>query len=242
MSKTFSDRDMSQTQFHSVNLHRAVFEDVNLAEARITNANLANLTIDDANIYGLTIFGFRIDELIEAELARRDPVRASLNMVDPFDPGIVKEVLARLDKVRRSFYDMLQATSFAMLTTRPDPENWSPIEHVRHLLFAEEAYLNHDILGNEEPFSKLGLLPTHLEGVSRLVAVGSEPTDDLIAILAAWDAIHGRLHAFVDSSTRASLERKSHDGLKTVGEVLQGLPLHDLDHMRQVEALLGVTF
>jgi hypothetical protein len=242
MSETFENRDMTGTIFHDVNLQRARFEDVNLAGATIRNANLADFTIEDANIQGLTVFGFRVDQLIEAELDRRDPERERLRMADICDPECVRSVLNRLAEVRRDFYSLLRRTDPQLLSTRLAPDQWSVIENLRHLIFAEDMYLNRWILQNDEPWCKLGLLPDFLAGNPKFAEVGSQPTDDLEILLAAWEAIHARMMEFVATVTPDELRRdtrQTHVGQGTVGGILQGQAQHDLVHIRQVEAALS---
>ena len=237
----FENRNMAGAVFRNVNLHRSVFDGVNLGEARINNANLSGLTIDDANIIGLTIFGFRVDELIEAELDRRDPMRAQLRMADPYDPECVRAVLERLDEMRAGFIAWLRATGNSFLTQRPTPDQWSALELLRHLLFAEDLYTNRWLLQNDEPSNKLGLLPAFLADRSDFADVGSQATDNLEAILSAWAAVHARLTEFVANVTNNELRRdtsKKDFGQGTVGGVLQGLAQHDLEHVRQAEAVI----
>jgi hypothetical protein len=241
MSERFENRDMAETLFHNVNLYGTTFDDVNLEGARIYNANLRNMTIDDANIAGLTIFGVRVDQLIEAEFDRRDPERVRLRIHDIFDPEEVRRVLARLDEVRAEFYARLRATPPDMLNAHPGPDRWSALEHVRHLVFAEDMYLNHWLLRNEQPWCKLGFLPPFLEGNPAFTGVGDEPTDDLETVLAAWDAIHAGTKAFVAEVTPEILKRDTSDvdfGQRSVGGVLQGMANHDLRHIRMAEVAL----
>jgi hypothetical protein len=242
MSETFENRNMAGTVFHNVNLEGAVFDDVNLAGARIHNANLTNFIIDDAYIKGLTVFGFRIDELIEAELDRRDPERARLRMADHFDPQCVRAVLHHLGEVRADFSAYLRSTDPALLIARPDPENWSAVENLRHLIFAEDLYLNRWLLQNNEPWCKLGLRPAFLADDPRYAEVGSQPTEDVETLLAAWEAIHAKMMAFVATVSAEELHRdtsKQDFGQGTVGRILQGLAMHDLEHIRQTEAAVA---
>jgi hypothetical protein len=220
----FENRDMAGAVFRNVNLHRAVF--------------------DDANINGLTIFGFRMDELIQAEMDRRDPERGRLRMADPYDPECVRAVLVCLDQVRAGFFSWLQATEHSYLTRRPGPAQWSVLELVRHLLFAEDLYTNRWLLKNDEPWNKLGLLPVFLAGRADFIDVGSQPTEDLEAILSAWAAVHARLMKFVANVTVEELCRGTSQidfGQGTVGGILQGLALHDLEHIRQAEGVLHLV-
>jgi uncharacterized damage-inducible protein DinB len=242
MGQIFENRDMAGTVFRNVNLHKAVFDDVNLGEATIRNANLENVSIVDANIRGLTLFGIRVDRLIEAELDRRDPDRVRLRMADPHDPQSVRAVMDHLDEVRSRFFDALKAADAETLVARPSAGKWSAIEQVRHLLFAEDLYLNRWILRNDEPWNQLGLLPAFLAGDPNYADVGSQATSDLEAILAAWQEIHARTRAFVADLTPEKLRRDTSDvdfGQGTVGHVLQGMARHDLHHIRKAEALIA---
>jgi hypothetical protein len=241
VNKTFAHRDLSGALFRDVNLHGAQFEDVNLGEATIRNANLEGLQISDAYIRGLTIFGIRVDDLIEAERDRRDPERVRLRMADPHDPQEVRAVMERLDQVRGRFRELLRAADVDSLVTRPSTDKWSALEHARHLVFAEDLYLNRWILRNDQPWNKLGLLPAFLADDPSYAEVGSQPTADLEAVLMAWEGINARVRAFVSSVTTGELRRDTSDvdfGQGTVGGVLQGMAQHDLLHIRAAEALI----
>jgi hypothetical protein len=242
MSETFENRNMAGVVFHNVNLEGAVFDDVNLSGGRIHNANLGNFIIEDAYIKGLTVFGFRVDELIEAELDRRDPERVRLRMADCCDPECVRAVLSRLCEVRAGFSAFLRGADPALLSTRPDPENWSAIENLRHLIFAEDLYLNRWILQNDEPWCKLGLRPAFLADDPRYADVGSQSSEDIETLLAAWEAIHTRMMSFVATVSAEELHRdtsKIDFGQGIVGRVLQTLARHDLEHIRQAEAAVA---
>jgi hypothetical protein len=239
MNEKFENSNMAGVVFHNVNLAGAEFNDVNLAGARIHNANLSNLSIEDAFIKGFTVFGFSIDQLIEAELDRRDPERARLRMADCCDPECVRAVLQHLGEVRAEFAAFLRATEPGRLTTQPAPDQWSAVENLRHLIFAEDMYLNRWLLKNNEPWCEQGILPAFLAGDSRYAGVGSRPCDDIETLLAAWDAIHTRMMAFVATVTTEELQRDTSSvdfGQGIVGKVLQTLAQHDLGHIRQAEA------
>src|SRR4030042_110117 len=154
---------MAGSVFRDVNLGGATFENVNLAGATIRNANLEGLRIEDANIAGLTVFGFRVGALMETDGDRRAPERARLKMRDLYDPEAVHEVMARLEEIRAAFRQRLRATDAGLLAARPNADEWSALENVRHMLFAEDLYLNRFILQNDKPWNKLGLLPDFLQ-------------------------------------------------------------------------------
>ncbi len=241
MKEQFTHVNMAGTEFHDVNLQDAIFDDVNLAGARIRNTNLVNVVIEDAQIKGLTIFGFNVAELIEAELDRRDPKRVALRAADIFDPDEIKGVLAELDGVRTAFKALLRATAEDRRTGHPGPDRWSATEHLRHLVFAEDLYLNRWLLRNEEPWCCLGFLPPFLEDDPEYADVGTAPTDDLELIVATWENLNAGIWAFVNDVTVEGLRRDTSDvdfGQRTVGQVLQGMAQHDLTHIRMAEAAI----
>jgi uncharacterized protein YjbI with pentapeptide repeats len=67
----FAHCSLSGAHFDDANLAGSLFSNVSLRDARFTDVNLAGVSIDNANITGLTIFGYDVQELIRAELARR---------------------------------------------------------------------------------------------------------------------------------------------------------------------------
>ncbi len=254
MGKTFENEDIRGTVFRRVNLHQALFNDVNLGQAvfqdvnlegaSICNANLVNFSIEDANIHGMTIFGFRIDELIEAELDRHDPERVRLRMKVIYDPQEVQRVLGHLEKVRADFRAALRSAGSDLVCRRPDEGQWSALENVRHLLFAEQLYTDRWILGNQEPWSQYGMLPEFLANNPAYAEVGSVPCDDLEAVLSAWEAVHARTLAFAETVTPEALRRDTSAtdfGQGTVGAILQGLAQHDLQHIHQATRALEMA-
>ncbi|HNT76465.1 MAG TPA: DinB family protein [Anaerolineae bacterium] len=236
---TFHRVNLGQATFNDVNLGEAVFENVNLAGARIRNANLMDLRIDDANITRLTIFGIRVDELIEAEKDRRDPERARLRMSDRYAPQVVRAMLARLDEVRQTFRELLRATPPEVLNTSPGPGRWSALEHVRHLVFAEDLFLNRRILNNDTSLHTLGLLPDFIADDPAFPGVGSDACRDLETVLAAWDESHAVMLAYLADLTPEKLHTVNHEERpRTVADILQVMAHHDLEHIRWVERVL----
>ncbi len=240
-TKTFENQDLAAATFHNVNLHRATFTDVNLGGATIRDANLKDMTIREANIDGLTIFDLRIDHLIEAELDRRDPERLRLRMVDVYNPDNVRQIMSRLDDLRATFYAQLRAIDHATLIKRPQEDEWSILEIVRHLLFVEDMYITWWTLQSETPLNDLGLRPTFLDNHPRFTNVGSQPSQDLETVLTAWTNIHQQTQTFLATITPNQLQRDTSDvdfGYGTVGNILQGLANHDLHHIREAERLI----
>ena len=242
MAETFEHRDMSGSVFRDVSLRGALFDDVNLAEATIHGAYLAGLSIDQADITGMTVSGIRIDLLVEAELDRRDPERVRLRMSDPYDPQRLRAVVERLGVVREEFAALLRSLPLDSLTAQPAPGSWSALENLRHMIFVEELYTNRWLLRSDAPWCKSGLVADFLTGDPEYADVGSEPTDDLESLLAAWDAVHARTTDFVARATEDDLRRETRSAgsrQSTAGRDLQVLVGHTLAHVRQAEAAIG---
>jgi len=242
MGRKFENEDLAGSIFHCVNLRQATLENVDLSNASISNANLAGVSIDNANILGMTIFGFRIDNLIDSERDRGDPERARLRMKDIHRPEDVRRVIDQLDEVRSNFRTVLSSVPRGQLCKRPAEGKWSAIEHLRHLVFAEDLYINRWILRNNDPLSRLGLLPDFLLGDEAYSSVGSEPCNDPERIFAEWDRIHSRTRTFIKNATGELLRQDTSDvdcGQGTVGRILQGMAHHDLHHVRQAKAAIA---
>ena len=238
----FEAQDLGEAEFVNVNLHKSHFEDVNLAESVIHNANLYNVNIYDANIQGLTIFGIRVDELIEAELDRRDPDRVSLRMKNVHDIAEVLRVIQNLNQLRATFKTRLRSLPSNVINNHPGPGRWSALEHTRHLVFAEDMYLNRWILRNHEPWIKLGFLPPFLFDNPDYADVGTEPTQDLEQVLKVWEDLHARMLSWINEAGEQDLAKDTSSitfGQKTVGDVLQTLAQHDLIHIRMAEAAIA---
>ena len=240
----FRHCDMSGSVFDDVNLGGATFYNVNLAEATIRNANLSGLKIEGAGITGMTIFGFDVGALIEAELDRRDPERLRLKVGDFYDVNGVRQVMERLEVLRAEFRLQLSSVAPSGLRARPAPEKWSPIEHVRHLVFVEQLYVDRFVLQNDAPWHPLGLLPTFMMGWKGFEGVGNDESTDLDTVLAAWAEVHEGTRTLVEGLTSERLRQEAHNlegKTQPVGQVLQNLARHDLHHIRLVQETLGAN-
>jgi hypothetical protein len=254
MSETFEHRDMSGSCFLDINLANARFENVNLsgtlfdnvymAGATVSNANLQGFCVKDAYVAGMTVNGFSITELIDAEMDRRDPERLRLRIKDTSDPQAVREMVARLEKLRNNFCSMLRSKKADVLALRPAPKEWSAIECVRHLVFAEDLYINREIQNNHQPLNPVGMLPDFALNDPQYADAGKDPAVDLETVLAAWQKIHTVTRQFLAAVTSDELKRNVNtpgNNVSTVGGVLQVMAQHDLIHIRQAEAALAVA-
>jgi hypothetical protein len=239
MKPSFRSRDLGGATFEDVNLSQARFKDVNLRGSVFRNVNFAEVSIDHANITGLTIFGVPVDGFVRAQLARRGALGAKPAKLSPHSPRRMRAAFEELDKARAEFQDRLGSLKPRVLCRRPGRGHWSALEHVRHLVLAEELYTDRWILDNDIPFSRLGLLPAFLRGRRGFTRVGTQPVKDLEPVLKAWATVHARTWDCVAGATRQALERSTRDvdfGQGTVGGVLLGLLHHDRHHMAKAQA------
>jgi uncharacterized damage-inducible protein DinB len=132
-----------------------------------------------------------------------------------------EELIGQIDEAKGALYALFHAQSPEALAQRPPSGEWSVVENVRHLLFAEQLHLGR-LLPEGFSWSGLGL---RTDGRRRPPEVGSQPTDDIEEVLAAWDAVHAPIRDAALSTDGADQE-------------LQRNLRHLLRHVRIIEALL----
>ena len=81
---------------------------------------------------------------------------------------------------------MLRSPDSRILARRPANGDWSIVENVRHLLFAEQLHLG-TFLPQGFEWSKVGLTGMTAK---RFAAVGKRPTKDIEKVLREWDEVH----------------------------------------------------
>ena len=102
-------------------------------------------------------------------------------------------IMARIDDTRASLYELVRSTDAGVLAERPPSGEWSVVENVRHLLFAEQLHLG-KFLPDAFEWSRVGLSGR----TGRAYAgVGKDPTEDLEEVLKVWDAVHSSIREAV---------------------------------------------
>jgi hypothetical protein len=158
----FMRADLRKSRFEHADLGGAQLTDVDLSHARfrgvdLTGVSMRGVELVNADIYGVienvTINGVDVAPLINAELNRRDPLRAKMRPSDPagFSEawGVVESLWAdTVARARRLPPDLLHESV---------DDEWSFIETLRHLAFATDAWLRRAILGDPSPWSPLDL-------------------------------------------------------------------------------------
>jgi DinB family protein/pentapeptide repeat protein len=148
----FERVDLSGAQLRTVDLSHTRFREVDLTGVVMRGVELVN-----ADIYGeienLIINGVDVAPLINAELNKRDPLRAKMRPTDPAGFREAWDVLEQLwadtvAKARGLPPDLLHESV---------GDEWSFIETLRHLAFATDSWLSRAVLGDPSPWAPLDL-------------------------------------------------------------------------------------
>ncbi|MBI5289175.1 MAG: DinB family protein [Chloroflexi bacterium] len=134
----------------------------------------------------------------------------------------VNDVVRAIDRERARLRRLLRSQTSTALAKRPPSGEWSIIENVRHLLFAEQLHLGRFLHGGFV-WSPLGL--TNRTGRA-YVNVGARPTNNVDRVFEAWDDVH--------RSVRKAVRSADDD----VQAALEGNLRHLTFHIRTIENLL----
>jgi len=145
----------------------------------------------------------------------------------PPDSDITRE-LTQIDRARSRLRKMLRARDQALLNRRTPAGDWSIVENVRHLLWAEQRHLGRFLPGRVE-WSPVGI--TAFRG-REFANVGARPSRDIEVVFAEWD----RIHASIRSALKAA--RPGSDTAAQAATALSGNHRHLLHHINIIEALL----
>jgi hypothetical protein len=158
----FIGADLRGSRFERADLTGSEFRASDLADARFRGVDLSRVVmrgveLTGADLYGeivdLTINGVDVGPLIEAELDRRYPDRASMRPTDPDGFRGAWDIVERrwdgtVARARRLDPVLLHESVGG---------EWSFIETLRHLVFATDAWVRRAILGDPAPWDPLGL-------------------------------------------------------------------------------------
>jgi hypothetical protein len=102
--------------------------------------------------------------------------------------------LARIEAAQAALARLLRSATPARLAERPPSGNWSPLENVRHLIFAEQHHFAPSLPSGFR-WSTVGVPPPNRRGERRLNSVGSDPATTLDEVLDAWARVHAVVRA-----------------------------------------------
>jgi hypothetical protein len=168
----FIDEDLANSRFERVNLAGSRFEDIDLSAARFRSVNMVDtqframnmngvvlrgVELANVDIYGeigkLTVNGVDVGPLVQAELDRRYPERATMR---PTDPAGFREAWDVVDRLWEGTVARARRLDPELLHESVDGE-WSFIQTLRHLVFATDSWVRRAILGDPSPWDPLDL-------------------------------------------------------------------------------------
>ncbi|HET7327969.1 MAG TPA: DinB family protein [Nocardioidaceae bacterium] len=148
----FERVDLSGAQLRTVDLSNAQFRAVDLTGVVMRGVDLVDVDIH-GEIENVTINGVDIGPLVEAELNRRYPARATMR---PADPGGFREAWDVVERLWDETVERARRLEPELLHQSVDGE-WSFIETLRHLVFATDSWIGRAILGDPAPWDPLDL-------------------------------------------------------------------------------------
>ena len=99
------------------------------------------------------------------------------------------------DAARAELKALVRQHSAAAVAKRPPSGDWSALENVRHLLFAEQLHLG-TLVQPEVKWSPLGWN----DRTSKFPGLGTQPTKDIELVLREWDRVHRSIRRAVQGA------------------------------------------
>jgi hypothetical protein len=112
-------------------------------------------------------------------------------MVHDADPVAA---LARIEDAKAALHRRLKSVAPPRLIERPPSGHWSPMENVRHLIFAEQHHFA-PYLERGFRWRSAGVPPPNRTGERRLSPVGSDPATTINEVFEAWAKVHAVVRA-----------------------------------------------
>ncbi len=144
-------------------------------------------------------------------------------MSDALQDADTTTFLRRIDRARSGLAALLRSQDAQALAKRPPSGDWSIIENVRHLLFAEQLHLG-KFLPDGFEWSRVGMSGRTGRAYAE---VGTDPTEDLEEVLQEWGAVHRPIRKAVMG------------GDAEVQKVIAGNLKHLVHHIDIIRTLLG---
>lgn len=144
--------DFTGARMRSINFSGADIRGALLEGTRVRMAEMVDVTID-AELRNVVVNGVDIAPLVEAELDRRDPDRVLLRAETPEE---FRRAWGTLERLWDGTIERARTFDEEVLHHSVD-EEWSFIQTLRHLNFANAAWVDRMILGEISPWHPLDL-------------------------------------------------------------------------------------
>jgi uncharacterized damage-inducible protein DinB len=153
--RSFTDEDLSGALFERVHLNGARFRSVDLTGATLHGVDLIDVTVT-GDVHHLVINDVDVAPLVTAELDRRHPGRAAMRPEDADGFRHGWELVSGLWEATVERARALEARRPGALQESVAGE-WSFVETLRHLAFAETSWVARAIEGDLAPWHPLEL-------------------------------------------------------------------------------------
>lgn len=153
----FREQDLTGARFERVSLRGATFSGVQARGTLLNGIRMRGVELVDVEISGelqnVVVNGVDIAPLVDAELDRRMPDRASMR---PDGSDGFRKAWATLERLWEGTVARARTFPEAELHRSVDDE-WSFIQTLRHLNFASAAWVGRMVLGHASPWHPLDL-------------------------------------------------------------------------------------
>lgn len=153
----FREQDLTGARFERVSLRGATFSGVQARGTLLNGIRMRGVELVDVEISGelqnVVVNGVDIAPLVDAELDRRMPDRASMR---PDGSDGFRKAWATLERLWEGTVARARTFPEAELHRSVDDE-WSFIQSLRHLNFASAAWVGRMVLGHASPWHPLDL-------------------------------------------------------------------------------------
>ena len=160
VAEEFKNRDLSGARFEECELTGATFHNSYFIDAKLRGAWLERVDID-GELRDVTVNGVDIGPLVEAELNRLRPERATVMAVRTAGADGFRAAWDVIEGLWPPTIERARRLPPELLHEQVDGE-WSFIQTLRHLVMATDAWVRRAILGDPSPFDALDLPFTEL--------------------------------------------------------------------------------
>jgi len=194
--------DRTNEQFVDVDFTGSRFRGVIFSGVTISDAWLADVDISGM-VAGVSINGIDVTGYVDAELDRRHPER---RLLAPDDPPGARLAWQTVEELSSATVERARALPPAALDEAVEGE-WSFLETLRHLVFATDRWISGPVLGDPDPFHRLGRPNDPLDEIpAGMLDLDARPALD--EVLAVRRDRMDRVRAFVHGVDAKGLERE----------------------------------
>lgn len=241
--KRVSGADMSDATITDSNLARIKLRNVNMSRAVLTEAYLVGARIE-GDLTGVTINGLDFASMYENELLRLYPERKRLQVRSADD---FRDALELIKENRTRTFQLANKMDEKKRQAKTSEGEWSVVDNLRHLIFAESAWALRTAFGEPDPFHPLGMPSDH--AIDEAIAVGLTFHKDasyeevVDAMLAQFARVKARFETLEDEeltqlcTNRGKGYPGEYDG-KVAGALYTYLS-HEWDHHRIIERVIS---